>query len=88
MNRLNFIVLTVTLLFSQLGSLDHAYSEHQVGEVCDYCVSAPPLDNAITSSIAIDFSNNNAQQHNGKFQESFSTKAVRFYATRAPPRLT
>ena len=87
MNRLNFIILTVTLLLSQLGSLEHAYSEHKAGEVCDYCVSAPSLDHAISGSIAFNFSNNPSQQHNELTQTSLSAKTLRFYAARAPPRL-
>lgn len=87
MKRLHFIILTVTLLLSQLGSLDHAYSEHHSGEACDYCISAPSLDNAITSSTPTDFSSNNAQQHNEFVQASFSANAIHFYAARAPPRL-
>ena len=87
MKRLDFIILTVTLLLSQLGSLDHASSEHQSGEVCDYCVSAPSLDHAITSSVQTDFSNNASQQHNELTQESLPANAIRFYAARAPPCL-
>ena len=87
MKRLNLIILTVTLLLSQLGSLDHAYSAHHSGEVCDYCVSAPSLDHAVTSSVQTDFSNNASQQHNELTQESLSANAIRFYAARAPPRL-
>ena len=87
MNRLHFIILTVTLLLSQLGSLDHAYSEHQSGEVCDYCVSVPSLDHAILGYVQTDFSNKASQQHNEPTQESLSENAFRFYAARAPPRL-
>ncbi len=87
MKRLNLIILTVTLLLSQMGTLDHAYSEHQSGEVCDYCVNAPSLDHAITSSVQTDFSNNASQQHNELTQESLPANAIRFYAARAPPCL-
>ncbi len=87
MKRLNLIILTVTLLLSQMGMLDHAYSEHDSREVCDYCVSAPSLDHAITSSVQTDFSNNASQQHNELAQESLSVNTLRFYAARAPPPL-
>ena len=87
MKRLNLIILTVTLLLSQMGTLDHAYSEHQSGEVCDYCLSVPSLDHAITSSVETDFSNKASQQHNELIQESLPANAIRFYAARAPPRL-
>lgn len=87
MKRLHFIILTVTLLLSQSGTLDHAYSEHQSGEVCDYCLSVPSLDHAITSSVQTDFSNNALQQHNELTQESLPANAIRFYAARAPPCL-
>lgn len=87
MNRLNFIILAVTLLLSQLGSVEHAYSEHKTGEVCDYCVSAPSLDHAISGSSSFNFSNNTSQQYSELTQTSLATKAIRFYAARAPPRL-
>ena len=87
MKPLHFIILTVTLLLSQLGSLDHTYSEHHSGEVCDYCLSVPSLDHGITSSVQTDFSNNASQQHNEPTQETLSASAIRFYAARAPPRL-
>ena len=70
-----------------MGTLDHAYSEHQSGEVCDYCLSVPSLDHAITSSVQTDFSNNASQQHNELTQEPLPANAIRFYAARAPPCL-
>jgi len=87
MKRLNQIILAATLLLSQMGMLDHVYTEHQSGELCDYCISAPSLDHAITSLVQTDFSNNVSQQHNEPTQESLFAKAIRFYAARAPPRL-
>lgn len=87
MKSLNLLVLAITLLLSQLGTLDHVYSEHQSGEVCDYCISAPSLDHAITNSVQTHFSNNASQQHNEQTQETLSASAIRFYAARAPPRL-
>jgi glutaredoxin len=87
MKRFNLIILTLTLLLSQMGMLDHVYSEHQSGEVCDYCISAPSLDNAITSSVQTDFSNNTSQQHYKLTQESLTANTIRFYAARAPPRV-
>ncbi len=87
MTRLNFIILAVTLLLSQMGTLDHAYTEHQSGEVCDYCLSLPSLDHAINSSAQANFSNNTIQQHIELAQKSFSANTIRFYAARAPPRL-
>lgn len=87
MKRFNLIILTLTLLLSQMGILDHVYNEHQSGEVCDYCISAPSLDHAITSSVQTDFSNNISQQHNKLTQQSLNASAIRFYAARAPPRL-
>ena len=87
MNRLNFIILAVTLLLSQLGSLEHAYSEHESGEVCDYCVSTPSLDHAINGSVSLHLSSRSSQQHNDQAQAFFSAKTIHFYAARAPPHL-
>ena len=77
----------LTFLLSQMGSLDHAYSEHQQGEVCDYCVSTPSLDHGLISSVQNNFSNTSALQQNKLIQVSFSASSPRFYAVRAPPRL-
>ena len=88
MKRLNFIILAATLLLSQMSVLDHAYTEHQSGVVCDYCLSLPSLDHAITSSVPADFSHNFVQQYIELAQELFSATDIRFYAARAPPRLT
>ena len=87
MKRLNLIILAVTLLLSQMGTLDHAYAEHQSGEACDYCLSLPSLDHAISSSAQANFSNTTTQQHIELAQQSFSANAIHFYAARAPPRL-
>lgn len=87
MKRLNLITLAVTLLLSQMGTLDHAYTEHQSGEVCEYCLSLPSFDHAISSSAQANFSNHTTQQHIELAQESISVNTLRFYAARAPPRL-
>ena len=87
MKQLKLIILTITLLLSQMGTLDHVHSEHHSGEVCDYCVSTPSLDHAISSSAQANFSNNSTQQHIELAQELFSANTLRFYAARAPPRL-
>jgi len=87
MKNLNLLVLAITLLNSQLGTLDHVYSEHHSGEVCDYCISAPSLDNALSHNFKTDFSNNSVQSHDEITRAQLSTSTVRFYAARAPPRL-
>lgn len=87
MKLFNLIILTLTLLLSQMGTLDHAYSEHHSDEVCDYCISVPSLDNALTNSTQTHFSINASQQHVVLAQAVHSTPPLRFYAARAPPRL-
>lgn len=87
MKKLNFLIFAALLLFSQMGMLDHAYSEHHSGEVCDYCISTPSLDNALTSSTHINFSLNASQQHVVLAQTIETSDSFRFYTARAPPRL-
>lgn len=87
MKRFKFIILTLTLLLSQMGTLDHVYSEHKSGEVCDFCISVPSLDNALTNSSQTHVSINTTQQHVILAQALHSTNSLRYYAARAPPRL-
>lgn len=85
MKKLNFLIFAALLLFSQMGMLDHAYSEHHSGEVCDYCISTPSLDNALTSSTHINFSLNASQQHVVLAQTIETSDSFRFYyCTRTP----
>ena len=86
MKRLHFLILAVTLLLSQLGTLDHAYSEHKSGEVCDYCLSVPSLGHALINVVKTDFSNNLTQQLAKLDSVSASVSSPRFYTARAPPR--
>ena len=88
MKSLNSLILAAILLFSQMGMLDHVYSEHHSGEVCDFCISAPSLDNALTHSAHINFSINTGQQHVVSEQTIETSNTFHFYAARAPPRLT
>lgn len=86
MKRLHFIILTVTLLLSQWGSIDHAYHAHKSGEVCDYCIGAQSLDHAVIStvqSIAVVKQTPVQEEQN---QTSLTKTFTRYYAARAPPR--
>ena len=87
MKRLHFTILAITLLLSQWGSIDHLYHAHQSGEVCDYCVSAQPLENAVNSGessiVVVKATSVQADQTQTTYAESFT----RHYAARAPPRL-
>lgn len=87
MKRLHFILLTVTLLLSQWGSIDHVYHAHKSGEVCDYCISVQPLDHAVnhvTHSIVV-VKESTVQQE--LLHASIAQRFTRHYAVRAPPRL-
>ena len=86
MKRLHLIILAITLLLSQMSMLDHAYSEH-AGEVCDYCISAPSLDHALSNTLKTNFSNNATQLLAELAQSSHLISTLRFYTARAPPRL-
>ena len=87
MKLFNLIILTLTLLLSQMSMLDHVYSEHHSGEVCDYCISTPSLDATDSNSSQSHLTFNTGQQHFGLIQTFHSTISLRFYAARAPPYL-
>lgn len=86
MKHLHLIVLTVTLLLSQWGTIDHVYQEHTAGEVCDFCISAKSLDHAVTSSSQSIALIKQMQRPEILAQASTSKSVTRYYAVRAPPR--
>lgn len=88
MKRFKLLLLTLTLLLSQMGTLDHVYSEQHSGEVCDYCLSVPSLGNALTNSSQTNFSINASQVYAVSVQALHSAPIRHFYIARAPPRLS
>lgn len=86
MKRLHLIIFTVALLFSQWGTIDHVYTHHTAGDVCDYCVSAKSFDHAVTSSFQVTHVIKQAQSPVVSAQASIEKIASRYYASRAPPR--
>ena len=85
MKHLHLLILVVTLLLSQMGTLDHVSSAHHSGEVCDYCISTPSLGHALSNTLKTNFSNNATQQQYELVQASHAVNTIRFYAARAPP---
>ena len=88
MKRMKLIIFTAVLLLSQIGMLDHTYSEHHSGEVCDYCISSPSLGGALTNTAQVYTSFIATQQHTDLLQTPYSVKRYSSYTSRAPPRLT
>lgn len=86
MKHLHLIVLTVSLLLSQWGTIDHVYHEHTAGEVCDFCISAKSFDHAVTSSSQSIALIKQMQRPVILAQVSTSKSVTRYYAVRAPPR--
>lgn len=86
MKRLHIIALTITLLLSQWGTIDHVYHEHTAGEVCDFCISAKSFDHAVTSSSQDLALIKQVQSPEILAQASTSKTVIRHYAVRAPPR--
>lgn len=86
MKHLHLIILTVTLLLSQWGAIDHFYHEHTAGEVCNYCISAESLDHAATSSFQTTIVVKQTQPAKILAQASTSKSVTRYYNVRAPPR--
>ena len=87
MKRLHLIIFTATLLLSQWGSIDHVYTHHAAGEVCDYCVSAKSFDHAVTSSFQNTDVIKQTQPPVVLAQVSIEKNASHYYATRAPPHV-
>ena len=86
MKRLHLIILTATLLLSQWGTIDHVYTDHTAGDVCDYCVSAKSFDHAVISSFQVTHVTKQTQSSVVIAQTSIEKIASRYYASRAPPR--
>ena len=86
MKLLHLIFLTLVLLFAQGSSLDHIYHDHKNGEVCDYCLSAHPLDHAVTTSIQSFLSIKKLQWQAEPAKVFITESNIRYYAVRAPPR--
>ena len=87
MKRLHFAIIMITLLLSQWGVIDHAFHEHEAGEVCDYCISAKPFDDAVTSSDVIVVPNKQTQTPAVLLKTAHSKTRNHFYSVRAPPHL-
>ena len=87
MKRLHLIILTLTLLLSQWGAIDHVYHEHVAGDVCDYCVSGKSFDHAVISSSLSPLVTKQTQQAEILAQASIAKSVSRNYRVRAPPRL-
>lgn len=86
MKRLHLIIIMVTLLLSQWGMIDHAFHEHNAGEVCDYCITAKAVDDAVTSSEKIVVSDKQNQNPDVLLQASNFKTTRHFYSVRAPPQ--
>ena len=87
MKRLHLTIVMVTLLLSQWGIIDHAFHEHVESEVCDYCITAKPFDDAVTSSDEIVVSNRQNQTPAVLLATANSKTRNHFYSVRAPPHL-
>jgi len=88
MKRLHFIVIMVTLLLSQWGTIEHAFHKHDAGEVCDYCISAKSFNHALTSSVQLFVPEIQKQNPEVPVLESHLKTTRHFYSVRAPPRFS
>lgn len=86
MNRLHITVFAVILLFSQWGSADHVYHEHDAAEACVYCLSAQALDHAIASATPPVFPPSFQQFQPELLCMSVFSIDILHYSVRAPPR--
>jgi len=86
MKKRILIILTLLVLFGQWANLEHAYHEHSHGEICEYCLSAQPLDHAVVDSANSFTLAKGANTLQTGFKESTPIFNIRYYSSRAPPR--
>ena len=88
MKRLQLFIFTITLLLFQWGTLDHQYHDHDMGEVCDYCISAKSLNDAVSNSVQTIVLNKHIQNPEVLLTSATFTTVSQYYAVRAPPRFS
>lgn len=86
MKRLYIISLTLLLLLSQLGAIDHVFHEHSSGEACEYCIGSQPLDHAVSHSFLIHQHSSDTASLICDTPRTVSNVAFHYYRGRAPPR--
>jgi hypothetical protein len=85
MKRIHLIVFALVLILGQWSSLEHAYHEHNSNEVCDYCLSIKPLDNAATNSAQAFVSNQISHNQDELTSGFIPSNLIRHFSVRAPP---
>lgn len=86
MKRLFLTLLALFIILSQQGSLEHAYHDHEAGEVCDYCLSSKSLDHIAVSSIQPIVHTYGLQWQNEFALQVIHKSHISYFAVRAPPR--
>ena len=86
MKRLHFTIITITLLLSQWGVIEHAFHEHVAGEVCEYCLTAKSFDDIVLSSDQAVVPAIQSQISEVLFQAAKSETFSHYYSIRAPPQ--
>jgi hypothetical protein len=86
MRQLLLTLLAVITLLSQWGWVEHAYHEHDPGEICAVCLTGNAHDHALTPSLpqlpVVSGYIISAQTSH----QMLVQRAARYYPTRAPPR--
>lgn len=85
MNRQLIIVLTLFLVLTQWGSLEHAYHDHSAGEACDYCSTSKSLDHIVLASSESVVHTVGFQWHDELISQDFYKAHVNYFTARAPP---
>lgn len=78
-------LLAVITLLSQWGVVEHAYHDHDSGEVCVVCLTASNHDHAITPSLPALPTMASFTIGEQLPQQVAARRTVRHYASRAPP---
>ena len=85
MKRRLLIILAFLVLFGQWANIEHAYHDHIDGGVCEYCLSAQPLDHSLVDCTHAFIVAKTSYLHDAGFNDSTPIITVRYYSSRAPP---
>lgn len=88
MKQLFLTFLAIFIILGQQGSFEHAYHDHDhdMGEVCDYCLSGKSLDHLAINSLQSIAPTFDLQWKNAFVLPVIYKSHTSYFAARAPPR--
>ena len=86
MKRLLLTFIAVFILLGQQGSFDHAFHDHEAGEICDFCLHSKALDHFAENAIPTIAHTYHLQQQVEIALAIFYKNHTNYFTARAPPR--